>query len=227
MFRESLLLKAVITVMLIPVITAAFAQSYSISPGDTVYASGILDDLQTLSIQQQNITGDTLWLQWEKVSAVIPSGWDASVCDYSWCYTTLEDTGTMDPVLPTEYGLILIHCTPHISPGTAIIRYAVWDVQSPAQRDTLTFIVDVAATGIADEKTAPVKIVVNNGRLLLSEVPEAADSFSIIDQSGRTVFRNKIHREGSFLLPVLSRSAYHLLIEGNGYRYTTQLIIQP
>ncbi len=227
MLRERKLLKAVMTAILIPVMTAAFAQSYTLTPNDTVTAYGILDDLQTISIQQQNTSGDTLWLQWEKVSAVIPSGWDASVCDYSWCYTTLEDTGTMDPVLPTEYGLILIHCTPHISPGTAIIRYAVWDVQSPAQRDTLTFIVDVAATGIADEKTAPVKIVVNNGRLLLSEVPEAADSFSIIDQSGRTVFRNKIHREGSFLLPVLSRSAYHLLIEGNGYRYTTQLIIQP
>ncbi len=129
----------------------SFAQSYSIIPGDSVEAFGMLDDLQTLSIQQLNISADTIQLQWKKISESVPANWEASVCDNAACNTSLLDSGTMLPVIPGEYGLVLIHITPHQIYGMAIIKYAVWDINTPQLKDTLTYILSVNPTGIAGE----------------------------------------------------------------------------
>ncbi|MEO8087154.1 MAG: multicopper oxidase domain-containing protein [Bacteroidota bacterium] len=123
----------------------SIAQTYTISPDDTIQLTGVFEDLQTLSISQINNSADTLNLMWRKISESVPSNWNATVCDNSICYTTLVDSGSMNPVLPFDYGFILLHITPHVSYGTAKIRYSVWDINNPGSIDTLTFILTVKA----------------------------------------------------------------------------------
>src|SRR5262245_48617705 len=118
---------------------AAFSQSYTLSPGDSISSSGLLADLAILSIEQHNQSVDTLVLKWQKVSESVPAYWDAAVCDNRMCYTTLEDTGTMIPVAPGNFGFLQLHVTPHVNLGTAVVRYEVWDSSNVALRDTLTF----------------------------------------------------------------------------------------
>lgn len=129
----------------------SFAQSYSLVPNDTINMVGMMEDLETLSIQQPNISNDTIILKWKKVSESVPSLWEANVCDNASCNTSLVDSGTMNPVLQSEYGLLLLHITPHTNFGTAVVRYAVWDIANPELKDTLTYILTVNNTsGIAD-----------------------------------------------------------------------------
>lgn len=116
-----------------------FAQSFYNTPNDSIFQVGIMEDLHTLSIQQINITSDTIYLKWQKVSENMPIGWEAAVCDNFNCNTSLIDSGTMNPIIPNEYGLILLHITPHTNYGTAIIQYAVWDISTPSEIDTLTY----------------------------------------------------------------------------------------
>lgn len=124
-------------------------QSYSIFPADTISTTGSMEDLETLIIQQINTTSGTLQLKWQKVSENVPVSWDASVCDNFNCYTSLEDSGTMNPVASGDYGFLLMHITAHGNYGTATIQYAVWDTTYPGLKDTLTFIHTVSApTGI-------------------------------------------------------------------------------
>lgn len=131
--------------------TISSAQSYSLIPNDTINMTGMMEDLETLIIQQQNISTDTIQLQWAKVSESVPALWEASVCDNQVCYTSLVDSGSMNLINPTDYGFLLLHITPHVNYGTAVIRYEVWDINSPLLRDTLTFILTVTATsGIAE-----------------------------------------------------------------------------
>ncbi len=109
-----------------------------------------MEDLETLSIQQQNITTDTLQLQWQKISESAPLLWEASACDNTICYTILVNSGMMNPIYPSDYGFLLLHITPHVNYGTAVVCYAVWDIANPAMKDTLTYILTVSATsGIA------------------------------------------------------------------------------
>ncbi len=139
---------------------SSYAQSYLNSPNDTVEVTGILDNLETLSILQVNTTNDSIQLQWTKVSESLPVGWEASVCDNFTCNTSLVDDGTMLPVLPGEYGLLLIHITAHLNYGTAVIQYAIWDQNYPSAIDTLTYILHVNAPSSLEQ------VIINEDYLL-------------------------------------------------------------
>lgn len=119
------------------------AQSFINTPNDTIVKFGMLEDLETLSIQQVNVGSKSIVFKWKKVSEKVPALWEAAVCDNTICNTTLVDSGIMNSVAPQEYGLILLHITPRINSGTAIVRYAVWDTANPLQIDTLTYILIV------------------------------------------------------------------------------------
>jgi hypothetical protein len=124
----------------------SFAQTYSLVPNDSISITGTFEDLQTLSIQQVNISSGTIQLKWKKVSESVPAMWDALVCDNAFCNTSLVDSGTMNSVIPGDYGFLLLHVTPHVNYGVATIRYAVWDATNAAMKDTLTFILTVNNT---------------------------------------------------------------------------------
>lgn len=127
-------------IMLLATFGFSFGQTYSITPNDTVEVTGYLEDLQTLTISQLNTSNDSLYFEWKKVSESVPGNWEASVCDNFVCYTVLQDSGLTNPVLPAESGFILLHVTPHVTYGTCVVRYAIWDRANPAVKDTLTFI---------------------------------------------------------------------------------------
>lgn len=127
-----------------------FAQSYILVPSDSIVISGFMEDNQTLLIQQKNVSNDTLYFQWELVSESIPAKWEASVCDNSFCYTSIVASGTMTPVAPGDEGKLLLRFTPHVNQGMAIVRYAVWENANPNHRDTLTYILNAATTSDVD-----------------------------------------------------------------------------
>jgi hypothetical protein len=119
------------------------AQTYSLIPNDTILITGAMEDLETLTISQLNISTDTITLKWKKLSESVPSNWESAICDNQICYTSLVGDGTMNPVIPGDKGFLLLHLTPHVSYGTAVVRYSVWDIEYPALQDTLTFILTV------------------------------------------------------------------------------------
>ncbi|MEN9998124.1 MAG: hypothetical protein RI922_1114 [Bacteroidota bacterium] len=117
------------------------AQGYYHSPNDTLWASTVLDQQVTMNITQVHTSNDTLQFVWQKVNVDIPFGWDATICDNSNCNLALIDGDTTLPVLPGDDGLLLIHCTPHITAGVGIIQYSMFEINQPAQIDTLTWII--------------------------------------------------------------------------------------
>ncbi|MEO0312637.1 MAG: hypothetical protein RIQ89_2294, partial [Bacteroidota bacterium] len=135
----NLLMNLISVVILIMATEISDAQSYTLDPNDTISMNGQLDDLSTLSIQQNNNTNGIIQLSWQKIYESLPANWTAAVCDNSACYTYLVNSGNMNPINPNEYGLLLLHITPHVNYGSAIVQYAVWDVASPNIIDTLTY----------------------------------------------------------------------------------------
>lgn len=171
---------------------SSFAKTFTNSPNDTVVVSAFMEDYETLTIFQSNISGDSILLQWEKVSETVPANWEASVCDNRVCYTELVDSGIMNPIAPATSAYLLAHVTAHVNYGTAVIRYAVWDAAYPLQRDTLTFIVVVNAisriTESEHENTFSIfpNPVVNDLHIV-SNLPTGF-IFSVADLSGKEVY---------------------------------------
>lgn len=206
--------------------TFSKAQSYTIDPNDTVEVNAALEDLQTLSIIQLNNTMDTLTLKWSKVSEYVPANWEASVCDNQFCNTTLIDSGTMNPVYPTEYGLLLIHCTPHVNYGTAVIRYAVWDVNFPNTRDTLTYMITVTPTGIATTNFETPSVWFSQNKIHLENVDENYSSLSLMDINGKEIFNSTINNQTAFDLPVLSTAVYIVQLNGKQKLFQQRIFYQ-
>lgn len=208
----------------------AFAQTYTLTPNDTIEMIGVMEDLQTLSIEQTNTTADTIILKWQKISENVPLNWEAAVCDNAICYTSLVPGGTMNPVLPTEYGFVLLHITPHVNYGTAIVRYAVWDEVNPTLKDTLTFILTVDGTSSVKEGNSKpqIKIFPNPASDNITIANLALRShYTVYDGNGKNVI------SGNNSADILSipckgfvNGTYTISITNKGGTTTKKFIIQ-
>lgn len=203
MIQKSLIkIKRGLVVVFITATSFVFGQNYTIAPNDTIKMNGGMEDLATLSIQQVNTTSKSLNLRWEKLSETVPSNWEASVCDNKMCYTTLEDSGTMNPVLPDEYGLILLHITPHVNYGTAVIRYIVWDIENLALKDTLTYILVVNETSeIRIDSNSGIQIFPNpvQNFVYIQSNLQSRFQFFINDKIGKVIYSGVSDKNSIFI----------------------------
>lgn len=213
-------------------VAVSFAQNYTISPNDTVKLVGMMEDVETLSIRQVNISQTTLTLKWKKISESVPEKWEASVCDNSFCNTSLVDSGTMNPVFPTEYGLLLLHITPHVNYGTAIVRYAVWDAAIPSKIDTLTYILSaIEPSGIYENRNSnTVSLFPNpaNSNISIKTEYDRGFTFSITNILGE-VIETGISKENylQVLVGNYPNGEYNLCVHnGKNFLLTTKIIVQ-
>lgn len=171
-------------------IVATYGQTYSIVANDTISMTGIMEDMETLTIQQLNISNNTITLEWQKVSENVPPIWETNVCDNVICYPSLVNGGVMNPIGPGDFGFLMMHVTPHVNFGTATIRYAVWDAAFPLVKDTLTFILTVnAPTGISDvNESAAYDLFPNPANEMLNVKGNASSfNYQIADVAGRII----------------------------------------
>ncbi len=206
--------------------TFTFAQSYTISPNDTFIVNAMMEDMETLTINQVNSTTDILYLKWEKISESVPALWEASVCDNQICYTTLVDSGSMSPISSSEIGFLLLHITAHVNYGTAVIRYAVWDKNFPSMRDTLTYIMNITPAGIATGNFETPQIWFAQNKIHLQNIKNNFETISMIDLSGKEIFKTSINNKTEFELPLLPPSVYIIRLSGKQDQFHQKIFIQ-
>jgi hypothetical protein len=173
------------TAITFAVVNVLIAQNYSLDPGDSILATAQFDDLTVYNILENNISADTLFMSWQKVSADVPAAWEALICDNNNCYSDLKENGTMHPVIPGEYAFLSVHVTPHINSGTAIVRYVVWETNNPSSRDTLTWIISSELTGVGNEIIAENNFLIAGNQLLIQYFETTSSALKIYDMDGR------------------------------------------
>ena len=136
-----------------------------------------------MNITQIHPSNDTLNFTWFKIEENIPLEWEAKICDNSFCYNSLINNGVTLPVLPGDDGFLIIHCTPHITSGTGVIRYGIFENENPANIDTLTWIINCEELNIKENSLANYIEVINNKiRLRSSDLPFI--SIDLFDSKG-------------------------------------------
>ena len=218
-------------VVLIATADKAIAQNYRIEPNDTfIINNGNFENLETLIINQRNISSDTIRFAWHKVSESVPVNWEASICDNVTCNTNLADSGMMDPVTPDKSGFLLLHITPHQNYGTAVIRYSVWDLKTPNLKDTLTFIMSTSnSTGINEENNnVSFRITPNPATTNLTIYSDLATRFaySIFGQNGSLISDGLCETKiPTILLTGIPEGVYTLLIKDKNKVIITKKVI--
>lgn len=208
----------------------ASAQSYSITPTDSIEGSVPYNDLYHFIIQQNNLTEDILILKWEKIYADIPLGWSAYLCDLGFCYGNFPDSGTMDTVHVGEYGLLSVGVNPFDVNGTGVIQYSVWNATDPEIIDTLTWIIHAENTTTIKNTSLNNYIIYPNpafNQLTISSSFIGQKKYKIINYNGVIVGIGDLNSSQTQIsLNALPEGIYYIVIYDDKTIFSEQLIIQ-
>lgn len=182
------------------------AQTYSITPNDTLVVTAPYFTITIFDIFQDNISGAPLNLAWTLVSNNLVPGWDFSLCDYTTCYTGLPASGTMTTVPDSGQGFLGLNVDPVNISGTGTVRIYVYDVTNPNGGDTLTWIVSTPPVGIeTPADLAFLQIYPNPAIDVLHIQPGGSygiTSAMVVDVTGRQVVQGVMSANGVYTLQV-------------------------
>jgi hypothetical protein len=119
--------------------SALRAQSYEVVGSKVGYFWPAVTGFTDCSIYLKNKGASGLKIGYEKVSADFPASWTVSFCDNVNCFFSLVDNGTFAAMNAGQDGSMKITVGPNGLADTAVVKYAVWDLNTPGQRDTLVF----------------------------------------------------------------------------------------
>lgn len=177
-----------------------FAQSYYHNPNDTIISNANFDDVSVYNITQVHPLNDTILFKYYKYSVVMPASWDAFLCDNATCHPDLADSVTMIAI-PGDNGLMSLHLNPHFDAGTGIIRYLIFDTNTPSQVDTLTWIISAGTTGISSLAADNPSITLFNQTLSVKNSEGRFDKLRILDIGGRIIYHTSIYKNEQFTIP--------------------------
>jgi len=199
------------------------SQGYYHSPNDTLYASTTLDQQVTMNITQVHTSNDTLLFIWQKLNVDLPFGWDATICDNSNCNLALIDGDTTLPVLPGDDGLLLIHCTPHLTAGIGVIQYSMYEIHQPSQIDTLTWIIDANELNLSEILDVKGSFSVENNTLIWKGEALVNSSLKIVSLDGKNIDLDTKNSITEYSLSVLKPGLYWILLENEGKNYCQKI----
>jgi hypothetical protein len=196
--------------------TIGYTQSYFHSPNDTLISNTSVNNSVTMNITQVHPNNDTLQFVWKKFSVTMPNDWTATICDNNTCYPTLIDSSTTLPVLPGDDGLMLVHCYPNTNAGTGVIRYTIYEIHSPLQIDTLTWIINAESTAGIEESSSlnPLYQLIGN-HFQLTDKDAPYSNLTLIDLSGKEIFSSSISGSVCIEIPPIPCAFYYLVLSGN------------
>ena len=104
-----------------------FTQSFFPVPGPVLEKEVAFNQANECYIFFDNPSGDSLQLRWRSLSADMPDGWAADLCDYGLCYVGIPPNGTMNPVFDTVQPYLKLIVQPGAAPGSAWFWFRVFE----------------------------------------------------------------------------------------------------
>jgi hypothetical protein len=173
--------------------TSLSAQTYSISPANTVTFSAPYNNITINDIYMQITSGNTLSITWELVSMNLPSGWDYSMCELGTCHTGIPSgPSTMSTAtVGGAQAFLGLNIDPNSIPGTGVVKVRVYRTGSFGNVDTLTWYINSVVAGLHElSLNGNVKVFPNPAKdkiSLKNNLPGEITAVSMTDISGREV----------------------------------------
>lgn len=182
----------------------------------------------TAEIDFNNVSGDTLNLSWDLIEKVTPTGWDYSYCDYVTCYDASYFHGTMEPITGTEHGFIKVNVLTNVA-GWAYFKFAVYNVDAPAEADTIEFWFN-GIVSVQQMEKKEISIYPNptsgDKDLTIRNLPSNS-TVEIYNSLGQRVFMtNSGENESLLITQDFNKGAYIVRIHANGGIETRKLIVR-
>jgi hypothetical protein len=104
-----------------------FSQSFVVLPSDSVFTSMDPNEDEALFVYFENISGQSITVDYQEVVANYPSGWLVQVCDNNACFPMPHPQGSTWSFLPGDSSFLCIHVFPNGVPGFGLFCYELTD----------------------------------------------------------------------------------------------------
>ncbi|MCE3278605.1 MAG: Secretion system C-terminal sorting domain [Bacteroidetes bacterium] len=186
----------------------AEAQTFTITPNDSLESTNDINDWLSDYIYINNNSGAALNLSFQTITNTMdPLGWDVLLCTSNGCYSYLPSSGSLGNIANGGSGHLNLHNGFVGIAGTGEVSVRVFETGNPTNADTITFIYHAfVASGIADNlesdlsysknypnpfsqsTTISYKIAKPNGKLVITDVKgRIIEEFILNDLSGKVV----------------------------------------
>ncbi|MDG1776133.1 MAG: T9SS type A sorting domain-containing protein [Crocinitomicaceae bacterium] len=225
--------KIITSLVFAGIASTGFTQNYTINPGNTMDEQIDLNvyAVTTINIAHNNITTDSVEIQWEIVENTMLSGWDYSWCAYLDCFGSNITSGTFDKFGPGETAFFKVNLNPMSVVGNGYVKVRIFDTNTPGVSDTLTYnynaILGLEDLGL-DENIVVYPNPITGSKVTISGLA-IGTKVNITNNLGQEVYTNDQHStsETSTLIGLsLNEGVYFLnLRTAKGAVYSTQKLI--
>lgn len=208
------------------------AQSYSISPSNTLHESAVYNEESKFKMHFTNVSNATITLQWKVVSNNLVAGWDSFICDNVSCCKGVPQKGTLpyiDPGIDVFLGLIV---NPKTVPGSGTLKLYVYEETDSLHGDTLTWVVNSIATGITGlDFNSGISIFPNPAsEYVMIDVNTSSSPFSTIflyNSVGQLIMERKLTKGLEKLdITALPKGVYRLIIQDDKRNQAVKTVIK-
>jgi hypothetical protein len=119
--------KVFFVTLLLGLFSNGFSQSFLVLPSDSVFTSMDPNGEEALFIFFENISGQSISVQYQEVVANYPPGWFVQVCDNNACFALPHPQGSTWSFMPGDSSFICIHAFPLGIPGFGLFCYDLTD----------------------------------------------------------------------------------------------------
>jgi len=211
----------------------ANAQGYTISPSNTMDEQVTLNvyTTTTINLVHDNLSTDSVEIQWEVVGNTMQAGWDYSWCAYLDCFGQNITSGTFDKFGPGQTAFFKVNLNPMSITGSGQVQIRIFNTSTPNLFDTLTYNYN-ATLGIEEASFYDqVNIYPNptSGNKITIEGALASSEVSIIDALGQVIYQTNTNEDDTLALQGLNlrNGVYFVrLITDNTVYSTRKLIVK-
>jgi hypothetical protein len=117
-------------------------QNLKITPGNRLTTKGYGYQSLRLEAQVQNISVETLNIEWRSSYKLIPQTWTATLCEPGFCHPNIPSEGKFQPLLPREKGIVALNVTLANTQDRGELELVLVNANKGQILDTLLFVVE-------------------------------------------------------------------------------------
>jgi hypothetical protein len=194
-------MKKLFALLAIAFATSLSAQTYSISPANTVTFSAPYNNITINDIYMDCTSNSTLSITWGLISMSLPVGWDYSMCELGTCHTGIPTgpTTMSTHAVGGAQAFLGLNIDPNSIPGTGVVKVKVYRTGSFGNVDTLTWYINSVVAGVHElSLNGNVKVFPNPAKEKISlknNLPGEITAVSMTDISGRKMEGIKLEND--------------------------------
>ena len=224
------MMKIFTSMMLTGCTAFAFSQNYSVAPSNTMDEQIDLNvyTTTTINIAHDNLTTDSVEIQWEIIENNMLSGWDYSWCAYLDCFGSNITSGTFDKFGPSQTAFFKVNLNPMSVAGSGSVKVMIFDTNTPGVIDTLTYnynaILGLEGIDLNADITVYPNPILGDELTINGLVPNT--EINIVNANGQTVLSEGVNSiESKINIESLDNGVYFLKLSHDGIIYSTRKLI--